>query len=952
MKAQTKKRIRATYPSIPSFDERRFRIQVDSALSQVKTILENARNPQYPEDVSHKYQDKYLLATYLTNTAFASQLTCLQALGLSADDLLKLMEWASTRSVTLCLTAEEYCKFDHEETREVESPTKYVKETKTNTGKKKTATHKVVTTVTDYFWQFDCEYQLFAYRGNDFDDRVSFQSRKGKHIIKTGTKSTPRPVSTVRDPIKVNITFLLQNLSVVEDQPSLGFTIDREDKHCRTPRRNTDIENALVHFSDFYGWCGSVHSYFSATLFPAESDHNLDLSCINDKDIFAPIVPLFEETTVLELTGKGMSDSLAIVSAATFIESASSSLVAAPMQDINLFLNEEQQTLERKLGEIAKVFPDNKKVVTVSEANLMVVLLHARTCSQHFSDGINYIESMLRKQLVSAIGKEVGPKDFAEYMRYHQRKVFKKAYQPRAFSYAIRRPEHSPEGVLSIEANTNDGEMADPIYTIVRHRDSVRAPMSFTLDASTTVQFYGDRYLHAYVSHQFAGESASTLQLCARARQFSSFILLVGTVISATQFDPKYGIIIQNKDDLTLPLLLETIPTPKEFRDAIESLSPEQQRFAKAYRSMQLAGTLFGVCIIQIKPQLEKVLNLPEDSLTKEIALGQDLMELFIKYNVPSDLLSFDIEDDPDASKEAKICAVKRNVEAMKKMIQEAKDKELAEQKMVAEKQRLELKIKEEELVQRTKPTIKYRSKGAVRRKKFDSANFAPQKKMAKCRSFAPASIPSPSASVSIPTPTPAPAPTPTPTPTPTATETPAAPETPAETPSKEVVIDVSEDEDGEVEEDYTLLPTKLDQQFEALDEDSALRPTIIKPGTSWTKKSQKGLLSKPTTATLSEDQQKAEKNQAFDLLDGLTKAGCLAVDHASLHVVIAATHCFDKSLMDTVIVDNVNPIEKVERSNLIVATTIQNAPPAALIKDSELSRVQTYSPVLFALEN
>lgn len=99
--------------------------------------------------------------------------------------------------------------------------------------------------------------------------------------------------------------------------------------------------------------------------------------------------------------------------------------------------------------------------------------------------------------------------------------------------------------------------------------------------------------------------------------------------------------IVQNKDDIKIPLELETIPTPKEFADAISSLSPEQQRFATAFRSMQLASTLFGVCVIQIKPQLEKLLKLPYDSLTKEIQMTQDLLEMFIKYQIPSDLLSF-----------------------------------------------------------------------------------------------------------------------------------------------------------------------------------------------------------------------------------------------------------------------------------------------------------------------
>jgi hypothetical protein len=34
------------------------------------------------------------------------------------------------------------------------------------------------------------------------------------------------------------------------------------------------------------------------------------------------------------------------------------------------------------------------------------------------------------------------------------------------------------------------------------------------------------------------------------------------------------------------------MPTPKEFKDAIESLSPEQRRFCKPFRSMQLASSL------------------------------------------------------------------------------------------------------------------------------------------------------------------------------------------------------------------------------------------------------------------------------------------------------------------------------------------------------------------------
>lgn len=146
---------------------------------------------------------------------------------------------------------------------------------------------------------------------------------------------------------------------------------------------------------------------------------------------------------------------------------------------------------------------------------------------------------------------------------------------------------------------------------------------------------------------------------------------------------------------------------------------------------------------------------------------------------------------------------------------------------------------------------------------------------------------------------------------------------------------------------DYTRIPADLDRRFEEIDEDSALRPTIINPGEVWTRTAQKGLLSAATTSSLHAKEQRAEKNRAFDLLDALSKSGALPIEHASLHVVIAATHCFDKTLVDTVIEDNVNPIEKVERSVMIVATTVHGRPAAELLADDQRERFLTYSPRL-----
>jgi hypothetical protein len=147
---------------------------------------------------------------------------------------------------------------------------------------------------------------------------------------------------------------------------------------------------------------------------------------------------------------------------------------------------------------------------------------------------------------------------------------------------------------------------------------------------------------------------------------------------------------------------------------------------------------------------------------------------------------------------------------------------------------------------------------------------------------------------------------------------------------------------------DYTLVPREMDRRFEELDTDSALRPTIINPSSVWTKRAQKALLAAPTTSTLRGEEQKKEKDAAFDLLDALTKSGALTVDCASLHIVVAGTHCFDKTVTDTVVQDNVNPIDKVERSTLIMASTVHQQPPAALVREGQQQRVRDASPMLF----
>jgi hypothetical protein len=476
--------------------------------------------------------------------------------------------------------------------------------------------------------------------------------------------------------------------------------------------------------------------------------------------------------------------------------------------------------------------------------------------------------------------------------------------------------------------------------------------MQFVLNASTKVTFGGDRTLHACLMHKFFGQSTPEIQLVTEARQFSCYIVLIGRIASATLFEPKFGIIVQNKDEIKIPLDLEQIPTPKEFKDAIKSLSPEQQRFALAYRAMQLESTLFGICVIQIKPQLEKLLKLKPDSLTKEIRLTQDLMELFIKYQIPSDLLTFDGSESAEAH--ARLSAVKGHVKAIQDMIEDSKKKEVEAQRQLraydgtnqydsysdAEDEACS-PPPESSMRMFKKESAALPKRSTVMMDKMCSAAVPSARKMDGC-------MPPPAPMMARP----AAAPTICPSPS---TQTPPPPQqqqqtgTVAETQAtaKPDIVSAS-GTTAAVSVDYTQYPGKLDKAYELYDVDSALRPTIINPRKVWSKKSQKALLEAPTTVSLNEDALSTEKNAAFDLLDALSRSGALTIDNASLHIVIAATHCFDKSLMDTVIQKNVNPIERVERSVLIMAATVHSVEARELLADAQLPRVATYSPMLF----
>lgn len=178
--------------------------------------------------------------------------------------------------------------------------------------------------------------------------------------------------------------------------------------------------------------------------------------------------------------------------------------------------------------------------------------------------------------------------------------------------------------------------------------------------------------------------------------------------------------------------------------------------------------------------------------------------------------------------------------------------------------------------------------------------------------------------------------------------DSPPEPETtPDASPKPVTESEGEEDTSRERSLDYTQIPSELDRRFEALDEDGAVRPTILSAARLWKRRTCKSLLAPSVEQTLGADAQRREKHAAFDLLEALTRSGTLPVDHATLHVMVTATHCFSKTLEEVIVQGNVNPVDKVERSSLIMASTIYQKPVAALLRDDQRERVALASPAL-----
>eukprot|EP00934_Nitzschia_sp_Nitz4_P000039 Nitzschia sp. Nitz4//scaffold22_size323478//192982//195967//NITZ4_000553-RA/size323478-augustus-gene-0.206-mRNA-1//1//CDS//3329543073//39//frame0 len=948
------------------YNQALFERKVSEALKTVQRILDVNRNPRLAGDVDHFYEDKYSLANTITNTALIAQLQVLQQFGLTLETL---QTCDHTKPLTLRFQASDSCSFLKEQVVKVPGS----KSVQTNTevesrsslfgsGSKSTIT-QVVQHVTEYHWKVDVSWEVSLYTGTDIASKKVLDSRTSSTtLVIQSNKKSPLPQHRDANPIEVSLTWLLQQLDV--ESKTSKFRIDVDNKDTKTPRRNQDVIDAIDFMKSLSTWAKKVGAYLQRRVQkdivdkhnptgPKQPDASR-LDGLSSDTIFVPFYPFLAEIVPNQEVAADTDNappvpgwSLTSPSDGTRPNDQTRVLSSG---DLHKFLNEQMRSIREKLESLQRSFPARplNKLVSSVEATFVVLCDHVARLEAGYRDCMNYIESLLESQLVAAIGKRVQSEDIDEFVRYYYGKFLDPA--PRSFCQSIRRPGFYPDGIVSIEA-MDSKEKWSPVETFAREVAGGQ-PVQMALNDATTVELTGKTYVHGYIQHRF-GPGRKEHKLIARARQFSSFMLVVGVMAGPNRLDPKDAIIVQNKDEVFIPLLFEELPTSKEFKDAIQSLSPEQQRFAKAFRSMQLSTSVLGLCVIQIKPQLETLLGLPQNGLTKEMKLTQDLMSLFIDYQVPSDLLSFDDMDEAVADKD-KVKVVKDHVKAVLDVIVDLKTKQL-------EAKTLEADMAWEQ------NTISGRSEDSVAC--YEGELPKKPHRMLKAMSSRPrGALPAPPQMMAMPMV--------------------AAGLTTLQTddandgfdamrarsvPPGEVIEEACFDEAGPPEAppgpnlnearqnmetspsatvggsvDVTQIPKLLDSTIERHSSDSALRTTVIKTGEIWERKHQENLLVQPETKALLPPDVNSEKNKTFDLLDALSRSGSLSIPCSELHVLVSMTHCFEKDVMHTIIEDNVNPIEKLEKSVLLMASVIHGQPPRSLLRSQgDCERLQSTFPEL-----
>ena len=918
-----------------------FVTKMEGALAKVEHLLGTTRLPVVPTHrVRHTYDNKFELVEAQVSAACAAVLLALKNFGLEGALLAQGTAWAhSDHGVALRLSGSIRCVYDSQLLVPGEPSGTRVEKTEVTQGDvaqvtEKTTTTRVLEDRVEHVWNVTAAWQLDLVRGGGAGDSVvPLLARTSRGSVRTTVK-TP-PVSDTHVSIDAPLAWLLR---LLDDTGAVAFAVDRAGEKCATPRRNPQVEGVLQHGAQLIAWVAQARAYFelvlviSLTMSPYAA--SLDRNLWSGDSILAPCV-FFKAQESTEVVDDDVKEP---VQAGALLDAESA----------NALLLDAGRSLSARLAYIDAALPaanatDAVILLSATEGKAMLVLDYVRIALEHMGLGVDHVEAMLRAAMVAAIGREVMPQDFDDYMQRHIRRVVSPDAVPQPLCLIVRRSvEHAPEGSVRLVARRPDAAAelhGDCLAAHAVHAGGNNV-LTLRLSADTTVELRGELTLHAWVQHAFLGQEPE-LSLVASARQFSCYVMVLGRMASATAIDPVAAVIVRDKAELRVPLRMAAIPSPGEFASAVAGLSPEQRAFAEAMRWAQLQSTLFCVALVQVKPQLEELLGLKPEQLTREIELTQHVMQLLVNYHVPVDVLRF--AGAPDADGSTRLADVKGNVQTLRALVTAAGDGAIRER------------------VQEAVHASPFAGRGSSGAASMATAGFpfghasagtsmplfgapaAGQYSFGVTHSAAaaaPASVQTMWGAGPAPRATGAGAHA---TPGAGAQQGEAAA---SDAPAPVFGLDGQDDDVGAAKQgdnfDIMAIPGRLDVACGRAEARGAvMRAAVLRLGPVWSGVMPTSVLDKaPATQALDRADQDAARRAAFDLLDALSRGGAVPLRHAAVHVLVGTTVSFEDSLMDTVIQRNINPIDRAERATLALLEAVHTRPVAQLVAPQHAARL------------
>ena len=579
------------------------------------------------------YSQNFGFVESFCETTIDSLLFCIQQIGKFPIE--KIEEIAKTKSILLSTSITETCKFDK-------------KETKTKVDDK--IIQKVITKLHYYNWYFNVEEKIFL-QGEKKE--FLLQNQNSNTIIQTTNDFQPKPKIKINSK-EINITILFQYINQ-------SFKINKTNKNCYTPFHNNEIQKILQMIKKLEEFIENILNYNINNIKSFEIENKeilLKLKTINIRKYF--------NNEFLEKIIKNYNNSSKRNEISNFIISSLQNEM-----DNWIFLHKNLIDCNFSFFNIDKI-----------QFQLIPFIFIIQICKQ-FEIHLKCLEKRIKYIFLSSIGRKIDKYDFFSCMNKRFQEFDKK---PELFSYLIQNNENeSSEGIIQILS-----EKSNPIQTFTKHFPR----KSLEIQMNSIFSFQGEISIHGWMEFEFNNEFLSKYTIDINTKLFSSNIILLGHIIPENTFKPISAFLIRNKQSIQIPLILSKIPSAKTFKKSIQSLSNHQKDFASQIREKTLSTNLFCICIIPIRSQLEKLLKIPSRCLIKEILLAQSILDLFIEYQIPSDLFSFDTNLDLENNHTIIIDNIKENVHKIEKIIENIKNKEIEEKKKEEEQKQLEMKAK------------------------------------------------------------------------------------------------------------------------------------------------------------------------------------------------------------------------------------------------------------------